>query len=78
MTTLLRLRQEFYPREAIDEAIRDWTEVGIFSLREDESGDHWLVSLESLSDSEVEETAIAELAGELGNYVFGLVVNSRR
>ncbi len=76
MITTLRFSKELYTREAIDEVVEAWAEVGTFSVGEE--GEHHTVAIESLADEALESDALAEIAGEFGNYLLGVVVNNRR
>lgn len=67
----LRLHKELYAAPALDEALQTYARFA--TLAKSEEGAHWLVRIEGKSPSRERQ-----VAGELGNYVLGLTVRSRK
>ncbi|HLT38811.1 MAG TPA: HxsD-like protein [Enhygromyxa sp.] len=66
--TELRFHREVYSGEAIDQAVKTWSNFAEFELSE--SDQHWIVKL-----TPKHEPAAARIIGEFGNYVLGLTVD---
>ena len=66
--TELRFPREVYAGEAIDEAVKTWSQFAEFELSETE--DHWVVKV-----TPKHEAASRQIIGEFGNYVLGLTVD---
>lgn len=66
--TELRFHREVYVGEAIDEAVKTWSNFADFELSETEA--HWVVKV-----TPKHEAAAARIIGEFGNYVLGLTVD---
>lgn len=66
--TELRFSREVYAGEAIDEAVKTWSNFAEFELSETEA--HWVVKV-----TPKHESAARQIIGEFGNYVLGLTVD---
>jgi len=66
--TELRFHRELYSGEAIDEAVKTWSNFAEFSLSE--TPEHWVVEV-----TPKHEAAARQIIGEFGNYVLGLTVD---
>jgi hypothetical protein len=66
--TELRFHREIYSGEAVDEAVKTWSNFAEFALSETEQ--HWVVSVTSKH-----EAAAGRIVGEFANYVLGLTVD---
>lgn len=66
--TELRFSREVYVGEAIDEAVKTWSDYAEFELSETEA--HWVVKV-----TPKHESAARQIIGEFGNFVLGLTVD---
>jgi hypothetical protein len=79
MAATLRFHKEFYSPDALTEAVADWTEVGSFAVNAaDDSASHHLVTVDSLSEGDLDSPNGAEVLGEFVNYVLGVEFGTRR
>ncbi len=75
-TREIRFNKELYSQEGLDEALQDWSEVGTFSVSD--ADDHLVVVVESIAEGEMTDDIVAEVLGELENYVLSVEVNRRK
>lgn len=68
--TELRFPKSVYPGEHVDEALKLYARFGSFERSEED--DTWIVRVEASTPARERR-----LAGELGNYALGLVVQNR-
>ena len=66
--TELRFNREVYSGQAVDQAVKTWSNFAEFELSE--TPEHWVVKV-----TPKHEGASRRIVGEFGNYVLGLTVD---
>jgi hypothetical protein len=70
VSTELRFHREIYPGEHVDEAAKRFEKYAQLARRED--GEHWVIEVTAKTPARERQ-----VAGELGNWALGLVVQKR-